>query len=277
MINRYESTERRRRGLGLVAALMLLSVVCVQAQEPVVETADHTTPAAPKIVPFGPGEELIFDISYGPVHAGEASLKIRGVVDSRGVDCYHVESTAQSSRFFSAFYKVRDKVVSHFGVDDLVSRYFSKRLHEGEYRKNVQVRFDQQEHQAIYKDGRVIDVAPETHDILSAFYVVRTLPLIEGETTHVKTHSSKKNYDLEVIVHGRETVDVPAGTFDCVKVEPVILGEGLFQFEGQIIIWLTDDDRRIPVLMKTKVKIGAVDASLKSYTPGVLLNRREGS
>jgi len=274
MMQRYGHTERRRRALGLVAALAAVGAFSAQAVEPASEAA---APPAETIVPFGPGEELIFDISYGPVHAGEASLKIRGVVDSRGVDCYHVESTAQSSRFFSAFYKVRDKVVSHFGVDDLVSRYFSKRLHEGEYRKNVQVRFDQQEHKAVYKDGRIIDVAPETHDILSAFYVVRTLPLIEGEPTHVKTHSSKKNYDLEVIVHGRETVEVPAGTFDCVKVEPVILGEGLFQFEGQIIIWLTDDERRIPVLMKTKVKIGAVDAALKSYKPGVLLDRGEGS
>lgn len=228
-------------------------------------------------VPFGPGEELVFDISYGPVQAGEASLVVRGIVQSNGATCYHVESTAQSSRFFSTFYKVRDKVVSHFGVDDLVSRYFSKRLHEGEYRKNIQVHFDQDEHKAHYKDGRSFDIAPECHDILAAFYVVRTLPLDDGEPAHVKTHSSRENYDLEVIVHGRETVEVPAGRFDCIKVEPVIKGEGLFQFEGQILIWLTDDERRLPVLMKTQIKIGAVDASLSSYTPGTIGVKGNGS
>ncbi len=216
-------------------------------------------------VPFGPGEELVFDISYGVIHAGEASLKVRGIVDSDGHECFHVESTARSNRFFSTLYKVRDKVVSHFETGTLHSHYFSKRIHEGDYRKNVQVRFDQEAHVARYKDGKEREIQPACHDILAAFYVVRTLPLIPGEPTHVKTHSSRKNYDLEVIVHGRETIEVPAGTFECLKVEPVIQGEGLFQFEGRITIWLTDDERRLPVLMKTKVKIGAVDAALKSF------------
>ncbi len=222
-------------------------------------------------VPFGPGEELVFAISYGPVTAGEASLKVKGIVDSAGHRCYHVESTATSNRVFSTIYKVRDKVVSHFDVDSLVSRYFSKRLHEGDWRQRMQIRFDQDEHLARYRDGRELEIAPLAHDILASFYVVRTLPLIEGESSHVATHSSHKNYDLEVIVHGRETIDVPAGRFDCIVVEPVILGEGLFQFDGQVTIWLTDDERRMPVLMKTKIKIGAVDAALTRYTPGIPL------
>ena len=75
-------------------------------------------------------------------------------------------------------------------------------------------------------------------------------------------------YALDLIVHGRETVTVPAGTFDCLKVEPIIQGEGLFQFEGDIMIWLTDDERRMPVLMKTNIKIGAVDAALYQYQEG---------
>jgi len=221
--------------------------------------------ATPALVPFGPGEELVFSIDYGPVNAGEASLVVKGIVESGGFECFHVESTATSNRVFSAFYKVRDKVVSHFQTDTLVSRYFSKRLHEGDYRKRVQIRFDQENNKASYRDGREFDVPPDVHDILAAFYVVRTLPLVPGEPAHVATHSSRKNYDLEVIVHGRETVTVEAGTFDCLVVEPVILGEGLFQYEGKVTIWLTDDARRLPVLMKTKVKIGAVDASLKSF------------
>jgi len=235
-------------------------------------TASAVTP-----VPFGPGEELIFSVNYGPVNAGEASLVVKDVIDSDGYRCYHVESTATSNRVFSTLYKVRDKVVSHFDVDSLVSRYFSKRLHEGDWRQRMQIRFDQDAHLARYRDGRELEIAEATHDILASFYVVRTLPLVPGEPTHVATHSSHKNYDLEVIVHGRETIEVPAGRFDCLVVEPVIIGEGLFQFDGKVTIWLTDDERRLPVMMKTKVKIGAIDAELKSFKLGRPLRESEGS
>lgn len=234
--------------------------------EPVSSVVD-TIPTYPA-VPFAPGELLEFSIDYGPINAGEASLEVRDILDSGGRSCYRVESKARSNRVFSAFYMVRDKVVSHIDRETLFSRYFSKRLREGDYRKNVVIRFDHDAGVARYADGRELEIDPGCHDILSAFYFVRTLDLESGERQYIHTHSSDKNYDLEVIVHGRETVEVPAGTFDCWKIEPVILGEGLFQFEGQLIIWLTADAHRMPVLMKTKVKVGAIDASLKSYTLG---------
>jgi len=72
-------------------------------------------------------------------------------------------------------------------------------------------------------------------------------------------------------VHGRERVKVPAGEFDCLVVEPVLEGEGLFQHEGKLTIWMTDDARKMPVLMKTKVKVGSIDASLREYRSGAPL------
>ncbi|MBU0741585.1 DUF3108 domain-containing protein [bacterium] len=222
-------------------------------------------------VPYAPGEFLLFSIDYGPVNAGEASLEVRDMVESDGRLCYRVESKAISNRFFSAFYMVRDKVVSHIDAETLFSRYFSKRLREGDYRKNIAIRFDHEAGVAHYADRRELEIPFGVHDILSAFYFVRTMDLQPGASAFIHTHSSHKNYDLEVIVHGRETVSVPAGTFDCFKVEPIILGEGLFQFEGKLTIWLTADERRLPVLMKTKVKVGAIDASLKEFTMGETL------
>ncbi len=232
-----------------------------------VSTGGGSIPTYPA-VPFSPGELLEFSIDYGPVNAGEASLEVRDVLDSGGRSCYRVESKARSNRVFSAFYMVRDKVVSHIDRETLFTRYFSKRLREGDYRKNVVIRFDHDAGLARYADGRELEIEPGCHDILSAFYYVRTLDFSGAGTHSIYTHSSHKNYYLEVIVHGRETVKVPAGTFDCWKIEPIILGEGLFQFEGKLTIWLTADARRMPVLMKTKVKVGAIDASLKSYTAG---------
>jgi hypothetical protein len=74
-----------------------------------------------------------------------------------------------------------------------------------------------------------------------------------------------------VKVQGRERVKVPAGTFDCLVVEPMLKAGGLFKHEGRIWVWLTDDTTKLPVLMKTKVIIGTVDAKLKTYRLGKIL------
>ncbi len=229
------------------------------------------TAAAPARVPFGLGERLVFSIDYGPINAGEGVLEVQGLVESQGRTAYQIESRATSNRVFSTFYKVRDRIVTHLDVRRLQALYFSKRLREGSYRKNVEIVFDQEAGKAYYADGRVFDVEPGIQDALSAFYWVRTLDLEAGRTYGVMTHSSRKNYELQVIVHGRESVTVPAGTFDCWVVEPVLLDEGLFQHEGKLTIWLSADADRIPVLMRTRVKVGSIDASLTEYQLGIPL------
>jgi len=98
--------------------------------------------------------------------------------------------------------------------------------------------------------------------VLSAFYYVRTQPLPNGATLLLPTHDNKKSYDMEVKVHRRERVQVPAGTFDCVVVEPMLKSEGVFKSKGSILVWLSDDERRIPVLVRSKVPVGSISVSL---------------
>ena len=74
-----------------------------------------------------------------------------------------------------------------------------------------------------------------------------------------------KVYDLNVKYLGKDRISVEAGTFDCVVVEPLVQEGGLFKSEGSIIVWLTDDDLRVPVRVKTKVVIGSIDSELTKY------------
>jgi hypothetical protein len=73
---------------------------------------------------------------------------------------------------------------------------------------------------------------------------------------------------MEVRVLGRETVKTPAGKFKCVVLEPLLKAGGIFKNKGRLVIWLTDDERRIPVLMKSKVMIGSVKVVLREIRPG---------
>ena len=89
--------------------------------------------------------------------------------------------------------------------------------------------------------------------------------LAENDRINLKNFYKDKVYDLDVKYLGKETIDVPAGRFDCLIVEPLVQEGGLFKSEGNIIIWLTDDELKIPVKVKTKVVVGSIDAELTGY------------
>src|SRR5512145_826245 len=107
---------------ALAAACLAVAVAAAEAPE-----VAHPRPA-PVLRPFGPGERLAFSIDYGLINGGEGVLSVVGMVEYEGEQCYHIESTALSNRFFSSFYKVRDKVTSYVDADSLFSRYFNKHL-----------------------------------------------------------------------------------------------------------------------------------------------------
>ncbi len=211
------------------------------------------------------GERLVFTVRYGMIKAGTAVME---VVDRKKVDgrpAYHVVSTASSNSVFDGIYRVRDRVVSLMDEDHLYSLYFEKHLREGRYRADQQVRFDHIRAVAIYQDGREAAITPGAFDVLAAFYRVRTMPLQPGQRFFLESHDNRKSYPLRVTVQRREKVETPAGTFDCLVVEPTLRSGAFFKNDGKLTIWLTDDDRRMPVLMRSKLPIGAISVELIEY------------
>lgn len=218
----------------------------------------------PAYVGFGEGEKLVFSVQYGIVNAGEASLEIRNIASLDSTDCYRIVSNARTNDVFSLVFKVRDRFESYMDTTELVSLRYEKHVREGRFSRDESVDFDQRAHTATYKD-KVVPIAPRTQDVLSALYYVRTLNLMVGQSIAIANHTDGKNYPLVVKVLRKETVTVDAGTFDCIVVEPILRGPGIFTQKGRLTVWLTDDRNKIPVLMKSKVVIGSVAAVLKEY------------
>jgi hypothetical protein len=83
-------------------------------------------------------------------------------------------------------------------------------------------------------------------------------------------YADGKNYPLEVKVLRKEKKKVEAGVFNCIVVEPLIQeGAGIFVHKGSITVWLTDDNNRLPVYMKSQViLIGSISAELKKFKLG---------
>ncbi len=218
----------------------------------------------PETVPFGEGEKFTFAIQYGLIYAGDATLEIRNISVIDSVRSYHIISTARTNRAFDIVFKVRDRVESFMDFDNLFSLRFEKHIREGGFKRDERVDFDQRKHVAIYPD-KTVPIPPNTQDFLSALYYARTLPIEEGQAISMANHSGGKNYPIYIKVHGKERVRVPAGEFDCLVVEPVLQTSSIFEHKGKLTIWVTDDTLRMPVLMRSKVVIGAFEAVLKEY------------
>ena len=212
---------------------------------------------------FGVGEHLVFEIAYGFITAGTATMGIPDTQWVEGRPCYHVVTTAKSSKFFDAFFKVRDRVETFIDMEGLFPWRFEKHIREGKYRADRYVEYDQRNRRVIADNKDTLAVSPYIQGVLSSFYYVRTMPLRVGESFDIDNYGDGKIYPLKVLVHKKERVEVPAGRFDCIVVEPVLRVEGIFKQKGRLAIWLTDDERKIPVLMKSKVLIGSIDARLK--------------
>jgi hypothetical protein len=218
---------------------------------------------------FGVGERLVFSVGWEFINAGKAVMEIPDIVRLDGRKCYHLVSTAKSNSVFSVFFKVDDKVESFMDVHGLYSLRYDKHLREGKFRSDVSMVFDQEKHLAIYDAGKdTFQVADYVQDVLSAFYFVRTQELAVGQSLFVENHTDKKNYPLEVKVLRREKVKVQAGEFQCLVVEPILQTAGIFEQKGTLTVWLTDDEVKMPVLMKSKVVIGSIVTELTSYQLG---------
>ena len=264
-------TEHRRRRVTSGAVLLcvaLLSILPVASAVTSVGAAGGRAALGPSgevaVPPFGVGERLLFEIKYGFVSAGTATLGIPEIVTERGYECYRIVSLAESNPFFSAFFTVRDIAESYLDTRELVPRRFEKRLREGDFRAHDLVLFDHDRHVALYpkRDDRLVPISVGAQDVLSSLYYVRMMDLSVGRSVFIENHADKKNYPLEIKVLRKERVRVPAGQFDCIVVEPSMRGAGLFSQKGRLTVWLTDDAARIPVLMKSKVVVGSISAVL---------------
>jgi len=218
--------------------------------------------------PFRAGESLRFSVQYGFIHAGSAWLEVPEVRQWKGREVYQLVARAESNAFFSRFYKVRERIESYWDRHGLYSRRYFEDRREGKYRQKSDIVFDPDRNEAVYSDGRTFPVPPRVQDALSAFYYTRTQALPVGGSIVFHYHASRKSQPLQVKVLGREHVETPAGEFDCVVVEPILKAGGIFKNSGRLLIWLTDDQRRMPVLMKSKVAIGSISVILQDVKPG---------
>lgn len=233
----------------------------VPQQSPVLGDSAH----AATTVPWGVGERLGYDVKFGILRAGSATLEVPEIVDVRGRPAYHAVFHVRGGTFF---YKVDDTYESWFDTTSLASlRFYQNQRDGGKSRVKHYEIFPER---ATYQDGN----KPEERSVSdplddgSFLYFVRTLPLRTGDVYEMNRYYKPDRNPVRIRVVRREQIRIPAGTFNAIVVQPTIKTSGLFSEGGRAEVWFSDDDERIVLQMRSSLSIGSLSMQLRTRQSG---------
>jgi len=215
-------------------------------------------------VPFKLGESLTYDVRFGAVKVGTGRMRVLGREDVRGRNAWHVRFSVSGGTFF---YKVNDVYESWMDVVTLNSLRYHQDLNQGSRDRERQ--FEIYPERAVYRETtRGTEDRPSVSDPLddgSFLFFIRTVPLEVGRSYTFNRYFRPDRNPVVIRVLRKERIRVPAGTFDAIVVQPIIKTAGIFSEGGQAEIWLSDDDRRMMLQMRSRLSFGSLNLYLRNY------------
>ncbi len=208
----------------------------------------------------------VYSLDWLQFNAGYAVIE-----DWKDDGQFYVLAKAVTNKFISGLrngkYKVRDWVLSVGDAQGLYPHFFEQHIVEGTYKKDRWNVYDHANKKVYGVDGddkKSESLKPFSDNYLSILYNLRNSKFKIGDTLSFPTFVHEKNWDIKIVVLGRETITVPAGTFNTIKVQPILVGDGQgFNKKDKMYIWLSDDSRRLVVRGQAKARVGNINIKLQ--------------
>ena len=231
-------------------------------------------------LPFKPGETLVYDVNFSKFifsgTIGELKLSVSNVADSPKPEMIELKAEAVSKGFFPALFglKVRDRYNSLVDQTDFGLRTTTKLLDEGKVRREQKSVVDREAGRVTYTDRDLANERTEpkikekpspswVQDLLSAIYFVRTQPLKEGDVVTMPISDGGEVYKIDIVAGKREEIKTDAGKFKAIQLNAKVFDGRYIRRSGEMLVWVTDDARRIPVHSRIKVSGTTITVDLK--------------
>lgn len=215
---------------------------------------------------FVAGETLDYNLTWLRITGGTARMTISPMNGEPSL--LRITSVAKSSSRFSRIFRVHDQIESIVARDDFSTVRYSKNLDEGGDKITETTSIEDGVATRTRKKTRKLNVPRPVFDPISVIYYLRTLDLSPGKLHEMTLVADGKLYTVRARVTKRETLQTPAGKFETVLVEPIMEQNGVVR-EERLFIWYSDDERRLPVRIRTEVNFGAITANLRGTSDGV--------
>ena len=223
---------------------------------------------------YMPGEKVNYEIHYGVVQGGIATLELRTDTFG-GKEVWHSVLLGKTTGMADAIFKVKDIYESFIEPESELPLLSIRNISEGRYRKYNEVIFDhytRSDSAILTSDLTGVHIAEKgIHDILSCFYYLRNhhLPghenLRKGDLITITTWFTDELYPIRLRYLGTFEIKTKVGRLKCLKFNPVTEVGRLFKTEDDVSFWFTADSNFLPVRIRFEIFVGAFVAEIVSY------------
>lgn len=227
-----------------------------------------------------PGEKLTYEVAYNWgiiwVNAGEVFFRV-DTVTQNGRAAYYFDSRGRSYSFYDWIFKVRDRYQSVALRENLQPVWFMRDTYEGGFEVNNRYDFlyEQQrliahiEHSDRPETVDTLDLPGNTFDVLTAIYYARNIrfdTLQTGDKVPIRFIIDGEFYELFIRYQGKELKENRDGkTYSCIKFSAMLVEGTIFEGGEDLVVWVTDDDQKIPIMAEAKILVGSIKAYLTGY------------
>jgi hypothetical protein len=257
----------KRRTARYMIFLASAMALVAQTAPPATVSSGASTVQPPTIsYKFPNPQTLNYAVEWRLFEAGIASIRIEPAGREQ-----RITATADARGVVGLLYHVRDRFEVFFDPSTNCSRSIDKKTEEGFRRLETNIAFDAGRKKSVLREknlrnnqSKVVenDIPGCVKDVVSALFYIASQPLVPGATLLFPLNDGGKTVDVRATVEAREEVKVPTGTYKTVRVLAVSATEAA-KNKGQVWIWYTDDQRRLPVQMKAKLSWGTLTFRLK--------------
>jgi hypothetical protein len=221
-----------------------------------------------------PGEQLQFNVHWMGIPGGRAVMKTGQAEPGK----YRLEAVVEAIGMVKFLHAIKDTLLSQgvlLGNGTFQSVNYHKDQRKGNRVRLTDYKFDREKKQVLRmrkgeKTKPIKISSGEANDPLAVFYSLRSQPeLLPGTSMFWITVDGSNEFKMEVEIGEPTQKFTPLGQFDIIPVKVKIPSNGeLFRQEEAIEIWLTADQRHMPIRVETRLSLGGVAADLVSFTDG---------
>lgn len=219
---------------------------------------------------INPGEKLTFKVYYNVsalwVGAGEAIFTTRET-KYEGRDAYHIVGTGSTYKSYDWFFKVRDRYETYIDKERLLPLRFLRDVNEGGYSFTNDVRFDHNLNKAKSK-GKEFKTPACVQDVLSAIYYARNIDYSKykvGSRIPFSLFLDDEVFFLHIRYLGKEKIKTKYGTFNAIKIAPLLIEGTIFKGGDEMMVWVSDDENKIPLRVDSPILVGSIKVDMIAY------------
>lgn len=221
---------------------------------------------------INPGEVIGFRIHYGFITAGNATLSTTKT-SYKGQSAFYVRGVGKTSGAAKAFFKVEDVYESYIS-DKKQPLFYVRNVSEGSYTQHLQSTFNTNNNTLVLVDkkhtdrpAKTVKVPNDVQDILSCFYYLRSVDNLKvGSVLKMSVWIDDELFPFQLRVAGTEKINTKFGKINCLKIIPSVISGRVFKDKEGVTMWVTNDQNRVPVLIKAELAVGSLKASIDSYS-----------